>query len=131
MIKIALNLAARAVVVAMLLGATKAHSHDHWANGAPIPSWVKQRCCNGDEAVDLGGVGIVHPLSKDGVVVAYKVDGFNDPVQAARTFPSQDGEVWAFLHNMTIWCLFVPCAPPPKAADPLDQMPAELESSCS
>ncbi len=153
MIKIALNLAARALAIAMVLSATKAHSHDKWANGVPIPSWVKARCCNNDEAVDLGGAAVVHPISKDGVVVAYRVDGFNNQVQAARVFPSQDGDVWAFymhthfywdrgnqtyqqeelqdVSNMQIFCLFVPCAPPPKASDPLDQMPAELESSCS
>jgi hypothetical protein len=145
------NLVLRAVVVYVLL-AGSAYGHDKWANGNPIPSWVKARCCNNNDAVDLGGAGRVHPIVTDNVVVAYRVDGFNNEVKAARVFPSQDGDVWAFyshthwywdkgenayheeelkdVSNMQIWCLFVPCAPAPQATDPVDQMPPELNSEC-
>lgn len=121
-----------ALLALLALVSTKVLAHDKWANGDPIPEWVKKACCNGNEAHDLGeGGDKVHVRLKDGEVVAYNVDGFNNQVDPTKVHPSEDNHTWAFYggpayeddhhhiaaplpgdtSNFVIYCLFVPCAP--------------------
>jgi hypothetical protein len=130
----------------LLLSATiPTNAHDQWANGDPIPAWIKSHCCNGEEAHNLtkemgvterdvkareGGAMIVVPGSDPTTrYIYYRVKGFNNEVVAAQVFPSQDGNIWAFYAQggppqASIWCLFVPCVSNAR-------MPQELNGSCS
>lgn len=114
-----------------------ANAHDKWANGAPIPEWVKSHCCNGDEAHDLTresgvtaeDIKIIKPADGSEGTLYYQVIGFNNAVGGAHVFPSQDGHIWAFISpagppNGYIWCLFMPCVTN-------EDMPKELNASCS
>lgn len=126
---------------------TMATAHDKWANGEPIPQWIKDHCCSGDEAVDLtrtmgitagsihireGGAMHMDPENRGtpATYVYYRVEGFDNEVAAAKVYPSQDGHVWAFYAKTSqppqavIYCLFVPCVSN-------SDMPTDLNSSCS
>ena len=73
------------------LAAFPACAHDQWANGAPIPSWVKDSCCGPADA---------HHLTSDQVHRYgdyYRVDGFRRPIPIALALPSQDGDYWIFF----------------------------------
>lgn len=137
------GIAARALVLGLLLSGGKAYSHDAWSNGNPIPQWVKDHCCNSGDAHDLSKeMGLVDSDIKvrDGGEMAvtggqtfhftyYRVKGFANEVVATNVFPSQDTDIWAFYGQggppqAMIYCLFVPCVSN-------DRMPKELDSSCS
>lgn len=137
----------RLVLLAILaLVSTKVLAHETWANGDPIPEWVKKACCNGHEAHDLGeGGDMVHVVLKDGEIVAYTVDGFNNRIEAKKVHPSEDNHTWVFyggsgyeddhhhvappppgdVSNFSLYCLFVPCAPKNK------DDPENFGASCS
>ena len=99
------------VVVAMMFWAalTSAKAHDVWANGGPVPEWVKRHCC-GPEDVHHLIPSEVH-MTPDG----YVIDGYNGPpVPFAVALPSQDGDYWAFWGvqpdgtQTVIFCFFAP-----------------------
>lgn len=103
-----------ALSVCLSLSAT---AHDQWANGQPIPDWVKSSCCGPADA---------HHLRADQVIdhgdyyTVEGVEGFSDEqkIPGARAIPSQDGDYWLFFSNYsyggtserTVFCFFVPFA---------------------
>jgi hypothetical protein len=86
----------------LMLFAEQAAGHDQWANGSPVPSWVKAACCGPDEAHRL-------TISQ---VRKVKIEGIANVVPDDRVFPSQDGWVWGFWSpegkDAFVQCLFIP-----------------------
>lgn len=97
---------ALAAFFALLLMAT-AHAHDRWANGEPIPSWVKEACC---------GVADAHHIPQEAIHLrddGYHIDGIKTVVPEKKALPSPDGTFWVFWSEAgepepTIYCFFAP-----------------------
>lgn len=85
--------------------AAPARGHQQWANGEPVPAWVKSSCCGPDDA-HLLRADRVH-LRADGV----HIDGINTVVPYERVLPSPDGRIWGFWNpavgvDAPVYCLF-------------------------
>jgi hypothetical protein len=107
------------IAVLGALAAVPACAHDQWANGAPVPFWVKSSCCGPADA---------HHLTPDQVhrySDYYRVDGYNRRIPIAVALPSQDGDYWIFYREKDgapgvngagsggqsgVYCFFVPMA---------------------
>jgi hypothetical protein len=87
-------------LIGMLLVTTSASAHDQWANGKPIPDWVKQACCAENyQTIDERRVHRLmgsDPLTNKWGPLGYKVDGFHNIVPVDRRFDSEDGLTWIF-----------------------------------
>ncbi len=130
-----------ALIVLGLLFSTSAYSHDQWANGTPVPEWVKSKCCNASEAKNLSkdfGVTVADitthklPSAATGTeVTVYHIKGFLPDTYSLGVYPSQDGDIWVFSDKdnpkeaLHFWCMFLPCAPKNDAA------PADFGGECS
>jgi len=82
--------AKRLIVAAALAAAGPAGAHDFWANGEPVPAWVKSSCCGPQD---------VHRLRRrrgacHGGRVSHR--WLDDVVPISRALPSPDGSYWAF-----------------------------------
>ncbi len=82
-------------------------AHDYWADGEPVPAWVKASCC-GPQDVHHLRAGAVHIMA-DG----YHIDGLTTVIPIARALPSPDGSYWGFWNagnepNPVIFCFFAP-----------------------
>ena len=102
---------------AILALAAPASAHDYWADGKPIPNWVKALCCGPADAHHLRP-DQVHRVSDD----YYEVDGYHGnggKIPVSQALPSQDGDYWIFCRddaaNLSgsrgqsgIYCFFVP-----------------------
>ena len=86
-----------------------ASAHEVWADGNPVPSWVRQACCGPDDVHHLRP-DQVHRISDD----YYMVDGYYRPISVKAVLPSQDGEYWIFYKNNKsgsqtgVFCFFAP-----------------------
>ena len=103
-------------VLASVLSAT---SHDEWANGQPVPAWIKAACCGPadahrlrpDQVHDMGEYYQVDGYSKQ-IAKFMLVDGHRVP--AYNVIPSQDGSYWLFYRDQITggqsdpFCFFVP-----------------------
>jgi hypothetical protein len=101
----------RALIACAALALTYAQApalaHDFWANGEPVPAWVKKSCCGPED---------VHHLRPDQVHLladGYHIDGLDVVVPEAKALPSPDGTYWAFWNPLLkpkplVYCLFVP-----------------------
>ena len=85
-----------------------AAAHDQWADGGPVPAWVKAQCCGASDA---------HHLTPDQVHVTpdgYKLDGYTRVIREDRLLPSPDGSWWVFYRTYddgsqsTVYCFFGP-----------------------
>ena len=102
----------KTAIIATLLAfmtPVSAMAHDVWANGGPVPEWVKRHCC-GPEDVHHLLPSEVH-MTPDG----YVIDGYKgQPVPFYMALPSQDGDYWAFWGvrpdgtQTVIFCFFAP-----------------------
>jgi hypothetical protein len=83
-------------LAAALLCATPqlALAHDQWANGSPLPAWIKTACCGPQEVHHLKPEQ-VHRLDNGD----YQVDGYPEPIPASETLPTQDGDYWIFYRD--------------------------------
>jgi hypothetical protein len=100
-----------ALVALFGLWVSAASAHDQWADGSPVPEWVKQYCC---------GPADVHHYRFDEVKVTpegYVLPDYPNVIPAndpTHVFKSEDGEYWAFFATYStgekspIYCLFVP-----------------------
>jgi hypothetical protein len=77
-------------VVALMMGAPVARAHDAWADGSPVPEWVKNKCCGENEAHHIAPGDI----SED--AEGYHVRGYKWPIPRDKALPSLDGEYWLF-----------------------------------
>lgn len=89
--------------------AGRAMAHDQWADGRPIPAWVKQACCGPADAHWLQASQL-HRV--DG---GWLVDGFPGVFPDDKVLPSEDGEIWGFWRVWdggdippSAYCLFMP-----------------------
>ena len=77
-------------LVGLLLVTTSASAHDQWANGKPIPDWVKQTCCaEGYQTIDERRVHRLmgrDPLTDKWGLLGYQVDGFYNVVPIEHRF---------------------------------------------
>jgi len=80
-------------------------AHDQWADGTPVPRWIKSSCCGERDA---------HRLRPDQVHKGkgvWLVDGFG-AIPDAAALPSQDGDYWLFYGYLAgepaLRCFFVP-----------------------
>jgi hypothetical protein len=97
------------VLVALLMFVgSEAKAHDFWADGEPVPAWVKSTCCGQADAHHIKAEH-VHVTSQ-----GWRIDGYPEVVPFYRALPSQDGEFWAFWSIESdgspsmIWCFFAP-----------------------
>ena len=94
---------------AILALAAPASAHDYWADGKPIPNWVKASCCGPADAHHLRP-DQVHRVSDN----YYEVDGYYHRVPVSQALPSQDGDYWIFYRDnlsdgqSEVYCFFVP-----------------------
>lgn len=101
-------IAAGLCVLAVVYICRPARAHDAWANGDPVPDFVRRACCGKDDVHHLRPEQ-VH-LQLDG----YHVDGLKDPIPASRMEPSLDGDWWVFYRRFedgttsTPYCFFGP-----------------------
>jgi hypothetical protein len=101
-------------LVGLLLATTSVRAHDQWANGKPIPDWVKQTCCaEGYQTIDDRRVHRLmgrDPVTDKWGLLGYQVDGFYNVVPVERRFDSEDGLTWIFYglgyEPRHIYCLF-------------------------
>ncbi len=91
-----------------LVAAAGASAHDQWANGEPVPAWVKRACCGPEDA---------HHLQPDQVHVSpagWRVDGYRGAIPNGTELPSPDGSYWIFYRDLSdgsqssVYCFFVP-----------------------
>jgi hypothetical protein len=97
----------RPLILASVLFATPALAHDQWANGEPVPAWVKAECC-GPRDVHHIPAGAIH-IMQDG----YHIDGLTTVIPISRALPSPDGSYWGFWDSVrepdpVIFCFFAP-----------------------
>ena len=102
---------AATMLAAALACASPAQAHERWANGDPIPAWVKAECCGPADA---------HHLTSDQVHEVdggFQVDGYDDKgvprtIPAGKLLPSQDGDWWVFYRRYEdgtvspVYCIF-------------------------
>ncbi len=101
--------AVTAAILTPCLSPGWAEAHDLWANGTPIPKWIKASCCTAADA---------HHLRPDQVRRVsesyYEVEGYFQRIPAAEALPSQDGDYWIFYKDNKsgsqtgVFCFFVP-----------------------
>ncbi len=95
-------------LAAALLLAPRARAHDTWANGDPVPAWVKADCCTQAHAHHILN-SAVH-VRPDG----YHVDGYPYTIPFDQAHPSPDGSTWLFYSTFrdgtpdVPLCFFVP-----------------------
>lgn len=98
----------RLIAVVLFSSIAPASSHQQWANGDPVPAWVREACC---------GVSDAHHMRADQVHVVqggYRIDGYRQIVPEAKMEPSPDGEYWIFYRDLpsgdqsSVYCLFGP-----------------------
>lgn len=86
----------------------KARAHDVWANGEPVPAWVKSACCGPED---------VHHLTRDQVHETpggWRIDGYPNVIPMGTEQPSPDGEYWVFYRQFQsgefsrVYCFFTP-----------------------
>lgn len=99
------------LAAALLFVAPAAHAHDRWADGEPVPAWVRAVCC---------GPTDVHHLRADQVELrsdGWHIEGYPDVVPESKAEPSPDGDYWVFYKQFpvssgggfsNIYCFFVP-----------------------
>ena len=88
-----LVLALATVACSPLMLAQRATAHDVWADGDPVPAWVKAQCC---------GISDAHHLRAEQVHVTaegYRLDGYRAIVGESRLLPSPDGTWWVFYRD--------------------------------
>lgn len=81
---------ASALVLASCASPTSVRAHDRWANGDPVPDWVKRDCCSQSHAHHLTEA-MLHDRS-DGI----HVDGYSHVIPYSKVLPSPDGSTWLF-----------------------------------
>lgn len=82
------------LLIVALAFVSPALAHDEWANGGPVPAWVKASCCGPADAHHLRP-DQVHRVSDE----YYEVDGYKRKIPAQQALPSQDGEYWIFYRE--------------------------------
>lgn len=92
-------------LVGVALAGLPAFAHDQWANGEPIPSWVRASCCGPADAHVLSTGD--YWIDRDG----FHLKAVDMVVPLDKILPSQDGRVWAFYantvgRNATVYCVF-------------------------
>src|SRR5262249_12272909 len=96
------------IVTALLTAAAPALAHDQWANGNPVPPWVKASCCGPEDVHHLTHAE-VHAMAG-----GWHVDGLRQVGADGRRLPSQDGDYWIFYKNFPdgsqtpVYCFFAP-----------------------
>lgn len=95
------------VAAALICAPLAAPAHDTWANGEPVPAWVKRACCGPEDA---------HHLRPEQVRIAadgYHVDGYRAAIPIGSELPSPDGSFWIFYRDLSdgsqsnVYCFFV------------------------
>jgi len=83
-------------------------AHERWADGTPVPAWIKAACCGVADAHRLTVGQIKHV---DG---GWLIEGYNYLVPDDRVAPSQDEFVWIFYRSYgdgvqsRPFCVFIP-----------------------
>ena len=86
----------------------RALAHDQWADGGPVPAWVKEQCC---------GLADAHHLTPEQVHVTsdgFRIDGYTRAIREDRLLPSPDGSWWVFYRTYddgsqsAVYCFFGP-----------------------
>ena len=81
------------VAAVLACASATARAHDRWADGEPVPAWVREQCCGPADA---------HHLRADQVhrtPEGYVIDGYAYRIPEPRLDPSPDGEWWLFYRT--------------------------------
>lgn len=84
------------------------YGHERWANGDPLPAWVKSQCCGPADAHRL------EPEQVHEVSGGFMIDGYPDMIPYGKLLPSQDGDWWVFYRELapgsfsSVYCFFGP-----------------------
>ena len=99
---------ASAVIIVLGATASNALAHDQWADGGPVPAWVKQQCCGVSDAHHL------RPAQVHVTAAGYRIDGYREVIPQKTLLPSQDGDWWVFYRDYPngtqsqVYCFFGP-----------------------
>ena len=111
------------VLAALAASAGPAGAHNIWADGKPVPDWVKQSCCGPadahhlrpDQVQKVPGEEAARLRPKYANIVRasadyYVVDGYDRPIWAEgrNVLPSEDGDYWLFYNNGGRACGYEP-----------------------
>lgn len=88
---------AAAFAAALLVLPQALEAHDAWADGDPIPTWVKTECCSQAHAHHIDD-GALH-ARPDG----YHVDGYKWTIPYSQALPSPGRVDVAVLHDPAGW----------------------------
>jgi hypothetical protein len=86
----------------------------HAAATPAIPDWIQSTCCGPEDVHHLTAAQVQR--NDDGT---YQVDGYRQPIPAARAQPSQDSDYWIFYRDTAsstggdssqsgVYCFFIP-----------------------
>src|SRR5215831_16170855 len=87
---------------------SSAQAHDLWADGNPVPAWVKSSCCGPQD---------VHHLTSEQVRAmadGWHVEGYRAVLPYGKELQSLDGDYWIFYKNYPdgtqtpVYCFFAP-----------------------
>jgi hypothetical protein len=109
-VKLGLILAA-AMTAGYVLSGNAALGHTQWANGDPVPAWIKSACCGPRDSHRLDP----SQVSEDSTGYVVQTEGMTLHVRRDHTLPSQDGEYWIFYSpdvrpDPSVFCFFIPMA---------------------
>jgi hypothetical protein len=99
--------------VAFVAMISRSEAHDTWANGDPIPAWIKAACCGSADARRLTADQVHGSYEHPDATRYYDVDGYRHQVTVAA-IPSEDGDYWVFYRTdpsgsqSRVFCFFVP-----------------------
>jgi hypothetical protein len=82
------------LAAAFVVGVAPSLAHDQWANGNPIPAWVKSTCCGPADAHILRPDQVTRNARGD-----HFVQGYREPIAASFALPSEDGDYWIFYRD--------------------------------
>jgi hypothetical protein len=96
------------LIFALTFASRKAHAHDSWTDGSPVPAWVKSSCCGPEDVHHLTARQV--QAKSDG----WHVDGYRQVLAYGKELPSQDGDYWIFYRELPdgsqtpVYCFFAP-----------------------
>lgn len=92
-----------AICAAVFLACGAARAHDQWANGEPVPDFVKKACC---------GVADAHHFADSDVTEqgdGLHIIGYPAVIPYSEVLPSPDGSTWVFYasyDHLHRFCVF-------------------------
>jgi hypothetical protein len=81
------------LVMLLLIAISASSAHERWANGDPVPLWVKMACCGPEDAHHL------EPWQVHTLPDGWHIDGYPQVIAYGQELRSFDGEYWLFYRD--------------------------------